>query len=164
MTGIALAISILVSVSALATAYAVEGFLIPAAVILGVGLPWLLKGRSWGGWIAWLTTGVLALASVIGAALGANAWFLVIGLVAALSAWDLDTFARQLWSVDEVAQELESRHLARLLFVDVLSLVLTGLALTVELQLSFGVAVVLALVALVALSRAIGLLGRGASS
>ncbi len=164
MTEIALAISILVSASAVAAAYAVEGLLIPAAVILAVGLPWLLRGRSSSVWIAWLTAGVLAMASACGAALGANAWLLVIGLVGALSAWDLDAFARQLWSVDEVVQELERRHLARLLIVAALSLVLTGLALTVQLQLSFGVALALGLVALVGLSRAIGMLGRGAGS
>jgi hypothetical protein len=55
----------------------------------------------------------------------------------------------------ERAPELERRHLQRLLLVALLGLLLGAIALRIEITLGFGAALLLALLAVLALSRAI---------
>lgn len=162
----ALIVSIVLAVSALAGAYAEAGLWIPAALIVSLAVSVIFTQRSGKAWTASLTTVLLASAAAVGAWLELQGWLLLMGLIAALSAWDLDAFARQLRSVDAVEQEqaLKRRHLERLLIVDALALLLGVSALTVQIRLSFGLALVLALIALVGLSRALGFLGRGSGS
>ncbi len=162
----ALIVSIVLAVSTMAGAYAEAGLWTPAALIVSLGLPVMLTQRTDKAWVASLTAVLLASAAAVGAWLELQGWLLLIGLIAALSAWDLDAFARQLRSVDAVEKEqaLKHRHLQRLLIVDALALLLGVSALTVQIRLSFGLALVLALIALVGLSRALGFLGRGSSS
>lgn len=99
-------------------------------------------------------------AAATGAWLGLDPYLLLLGLIAALSAWDLDAFSRQVQDTDAVKPALEGRHLRRLLVVDGIGLVSAGLALTVQVRLSFGLAMAVAIAALVGLSRAIGFLRR----
>lgn len=162
----ALIVSIVLGVAALAGAYAEAGLWIPAALIVSLGVPAMVAQRADKAWVSSLTTVLLASAAAVGAWLELQGWLLLIGLIAALSVWDLDAFARRLSSVDAVDQEqaLKRRHLERLLIVDALGLLLGISALTVQIRLSFGLALVLALIALVGLSRAVGFLERGSSS
>lgn len=90
-----------------------------------------------------------------------SGWML-LGLVAALSAWDLAHFAHLLDGAEGVEQRrlLERRHLRRLLIVDGLGLLLGGAALTVQIQLGFGLVLLLGLLALLGLSRAVRFLRR----
>lgn len=162
----ALIVSVVLAVSTLAGAYAGAGLWMPAALIVILGVPVIVAQRMGKGWVVSLTAVLLASAAAVGAWMELYRWLLLIGLIAALSAWDLDAFARRLSSVDAVEQEqaLKRRHLQRLLVVDALGLLLGVSALTVQIRLSFGLALVLALIALVGLSRALGFLGRGSSS
>lgn len=159
MISTALTISVILASSTLAVGYGLEGLWLPAAAILGLGGVWLFAQRTKWGWMAWLLFALLALAAAVGAALDLNAVLMLVSLVASLSAWDLDGFVRQLKSVDIVEHEpvLQQQHLQRLLVVDALGLVSGVLASSVEVKLNFALALVLGLVALVALSRAIGL-------
>jgi hypothetical protein len=162
MISTALTISTILASSMLAVSYGLERLWLPAIAILTLGGVWLLAQRAKWGWMAWPMLALLALAAAVGASLDLNAVLMLGGLTASLSAWDLDGFIRQLESVDIVEQELflHRRHLRRLLVVDLLGLLPGALALAVEIELSFPLALVLGLVALIALSRAIGLFRR----
>lgn len=151
---VALIASIVLAASALILAYALGALWLPAAAILLLGAAWIVGQQlSWRGG-AWPMMGLFVVVAAAGAWLELNPILLVVGLIAALSAWDLDGFARQLRRVDAVEQEqgLQRRHLRRLLLVDGLGLLLAVLALNLEIDLSFGVALILGLIALLGLS------------
>lgn len=162
MISTALTLSIILASSTLAVGYGLEGLWLPTAAVLSLGGVWLFAQRAKWGWMAWLMLTLLTLAAAVGASFGVNAVLMLVGLIASLSAWDLDGFVRQLRTVDKVEHEsvLQRRHLRRLLVVDILGLLSGILALAVEVELSFALALVLGLVALIALSRAIGLFRR----
>ncbi len=162
MTAAALITSIVLAASALILAYALGALWLPAAAILIFGLAWIVGQRLGWRWVAWLMVGSSVVAAAVGAWLDLSPVLLVVGLIAALSAWDLDGFARQLKRVDAVEQKqvLQRRHLRRLLLADGLGLLLAVLAVTVQVDLSFGLALILGLIALLGLSRAIGFLRR----
>jgi len=158
----ALTISIILASSTLSVGYGLGGFWAPAAAVLMLGALWILGQRMDWSWIAWPMAALLAVAAAVGGSLGVNPMLLLTGLTAALSGWELDDFARQLDGVDAVEHEgaLKRRHLQRLATADGLALLSGFLALVVKVRLSFGVAVVLGLVALIALSRAMGFFRR----
>lgn len=158
----ALTVSILAAASAMAAAYALGGRWLPALAVLLLGALWIAVERTGWSWAASLMLGLFSFAATAGAWQGLNPVLLVVGMVGALSAWDLDHFTRQLRSVDDVEEErsLSRRHLRRLLVVDALGLASAGVALTVRVRLSFGVALVLGLVAILGLSQAIGFVRR----
>jgi len=165
MTATALIASIIAAASALMLAYALGALLLPAAAILFLGVTWVMGQRLSWTWLARLMVGLFVVTAAVGAVLDLSTVLLLVGLIAALSAWHLDGFDRQLKRVDAVDQEqtLQRRHLRRLLLVDGLGLFLAVLALTVQIDLSFGLALVLGLIALLGLSRAIGFLRREGS-
>lgn len=158
----ALTTSIILAASALAAAYGLGSLWLPAAALLILAALWILGLRAKRSWIGWLMLVLFAGAAAFGALLGLNPVLLVFGLIAAVSAWDLGEFARELWRADAVEQEqtLKGRHLRRLLVVDGLALLCALLTLSIQIRLSFGLALVLGLVALLGLSRAIGFLRR----
>ncbi len=162
----ALTISIILAASALAVACGLGGLWIPLAAVLVMGALWVLGERA--GWrcIAWLMVVLFAGAAAVGALLYLNHILLLIGLIAALSAWDFDYLARQLDRVDAVehASAMKRRHLLRLLVVNGLGVLFAVLALLVEVRLSFGLALVLGLIALLGLSRALRFFRREAGS
>jgi hypothetical protein len=162
----ALTISIVLAASALTVAYGLGGLWIPAAVVLVVGALWVLGERAGWSWISWPMVVLFAGAAAVGALLSLNHILLLIGLIAALSAWDLDHLARQLDRVDAVEHEsaMKRRHLLRLLAVDGLGLLFAVVALLVEIRLSFGLALVLGLVALLGLSCALRFFRRESGS
>jgi len=109
-------------------------------------------------------------------------WFSLLGLVAALNAWNLDDFLRrwrQTVSIEQLPAEgtrggsswdetppvaawqaLEHHHLRRLLAVDVVGLLLAALALVIRFQISFSLTFLLGVLAIWGLSRTIALLCR----
>jgi hypothetical protein len=166
MTARLLPASIGLATCALALGYALGGLWAWTPLIVALGFLWLLgqwRGRGW------MTS--VGLVFFVGVATGglwldlAAGWML-FGMVAALSAWDLDYFAQRLRSVEwaetlaERRRDLERRHLWRLLLVDGLGLLLAAVALGVEVKLSFGAAFLLGLLAVLGLSQAIGFLRR----
>ncbi len=165
MISVALTVSIILAASALIVAYGLGALWLPAAGVLALAALWILGRRQNWAWISWLMLTLFAIAAAAGTWLDLKPLPLVAGLIAALSAWGLDDFARQLRHVDAVEREqaLKRRHLRRLLIVDGLGLLFAILALKVQIKLRFGLALVLGLVALVGLSRAIGFLRRESS-
>ncbi len=86
----------------------------------------------------------------------------VLGLAAALVAWDLDQFAQMMRAVGRVdgAAELERRHIRRLLVVAAIGSLMGGVVLGLRVRLSFELALVLAALAMLGLGLIIGYLRR----
>ena len=162
MTARLLPITIGLATLVLAVGYAVGGEWTFSLILLAVGVLWWLgQGRDWNGLASVVLMGFVV-AAAIGLWRGLPAGWMLVGVVAALSAWDLDHFARRLSSVERVEMRpaLEQRHLRRLAMVDSLGLLLAGVALVVRYKFSFGVALVLGLVAVLGLSQMMGYLRR----
>lgn len=160
LTAKALPASIVLTTGALALAYGLNGSWSIVIAIAVLGGLWLLG--QWRGW-GWTASAGLACFVIIAAAgLGMrlrDGWMLV-SVVGALSAWDLDHFAQQLRESGQIkgARALERHHLQRLLIVDGASLLLGAVALGVRVEFGFGAALLLGVLATLGLTQAIGFL------
>ncbi len=146
----------------LAIGYSVGGEWKVSLILLAMGALWWVGHKR-----HWNLVGSAALVGfVVGAAvglwMGLPAGWMLVGVVAALSAWDLDHFAQRLRGVERVEMQpaLERLHLRRLVSVDGLGLLLAGTALVVQYKFSFDVALVLGLVAVLGLSQMVSYLRR----
>lgn len=152
--------SIGLAAGTLALGYGLAGLVsgVLAALVLG-GL-WLVGHRRRIAWLAPLGFVLAAGVAAAGLLQGVGAGWMLAAVVAALGAWDLDAFVRRLKNAARVEgqDDLERQHLLRLLAVDGLGLVLAAVALGVRFRPGFGLAVFLGILAILGLSRAIGLL------
>jgi len=162
MTARLLPITIGLAAIVLAMGYVVGGVWKVSPILLATGaLWWVGQKRHWN-----LFASVALVGFVVAAALGLweglPAGWMLVGVVAALSAWDLDYFARRLRSIERVEMQpaLEQFHLRRLVSVNSLGLLLAGMALVVQYKFSFDVALVLGLVAVLGLSQMVNYLRR----
>jgi hypothetical protein len=105
---------------------------------------------------------VLAAAAAAAVWLSAGGVWPVLGMAAALMAWDLDQFAQLMRSAGRVdgAAELERRHIRRLLIVAAIGCVLGAVGLGLRVRLNFEVALVLAVLSMLGLGIAVGFLRR----
>jgi hypothetical protein len=140
-----------------AAGYALAARWAEALLCALVGAGWLAAARGRLGW--GMSAGFLLLVGLC--AFGALSrvppgWGLV-GVVAALAAWDLSAFAGRLARAGHVVDEpaLWRAHLRRLGPLLGAGLALGTVALLLRLNLSFGWALLLGIVAVVALSRAV---------
>ena len=146
----------------LAMGYAVGSEWTFSLILLAVGMLWWIgQQRHWNGLASVALVGFVV-AAAAGLWVGLPAGWMLVGMVAALSAWDLDHFARRLRGVERVEMRpaLEWRHLRRLFSVDSLGLLLAGTALVVQYKFSFDVALFLGLVAVLGLSQMMSYLRR----
>jgi hypothetical protein len=126
---------------------------------VSLGLLWLIGHYSPG-----QGTSTMGLVIFIGAA-GYGVWqgrpagWLLVSLVAALAAWDLDHFERRLRRADTRQADLRRAHLQRLAVVAGLGLGLGWLALGLRVELNLGWAIVLSLLAIIGLSWVLGFKG-----
>jgi len=97
---------------------------------------------------------------LVGIFLGLHSVFLFLGVTAALNAWDSDRFYRR-WK-DALGREannnLERRHIFRLLLVDGVAIGVAILGLTIKTQLSFGLMLLVVVIAVMSLSQLVRLL------
>jgi hypothetical protein len=126
---------------------------------------WLIG--LWRRW-AWLTSIGFVLcagAAAAGLLLGVEAGWMLLALVMALAAWDLDSFVRRMEGAEQVEgrQDLERRHLLRLVAVEGVGVLLAAVALGVRLDIGFGAVLLLSLVAVVGLSRVVAFFRRQVS-
>jgi hypothetical protein len=157
-----LLISTVAATSTLALGYGLAGLWPATLLLLVLGSFWLLgQQRGWG-WVASVALVFFVGAAAVGFWLDLGAGWMLLGVVAALSAWDLDRFAQRRRGAERVekARELERRHLQRLLIVDSLGLLLATAGLQVRVRVGFGGAFSLTLLAVLGLSRVIGFLRR----
>jgi len=82
---------------------------------------------------------------------------MLVGVVAALAAWDLGHFARRLRGAGVITHpaELTHAHLRRLATVVATGLLLGGIALGIRVELTFGWAMLTAALAIIGLSSLI---------
>lgn len=125
---------------------------------VALGLLWLA-----GDWRGWDWANDVCLAGWVGlAAFGAwqglPAGLMLLGVVAALAAWDLGHFAARLRDAGAITppSELTRDHLRRLAGVAGAGLLLGSIALGVRVELTFGWALLAAALAIIGLSRLIG--------
>ena len=156
------------SVFVLALGFALSGLWVGMAAVLAVGALWLLghlraratpapcPGPLLRPWSCWRSAAAVAVLLAVG-----GGWP-VLGLVAALVAWDLDQFAQRMRAAGRVddAPGLERRHIRRLLVVAAIGSVLGAIGLGLRVRLSFGLALLLAALAMLGLSIIIGFLRR----
>jgi hypothetical protein len=154
--------SIVLAASALALGYGLNSAWAGVILIAATGFLWVLGQRRGWRWIA--PCGLVCYVVIAGIGLGMRSWssWMLIGMVAALSAWDLDHFVRRLRESGQIenAHALERRHFQRLLIVDSVSLLLGAVALGISLEFSFSIGLLLAVLATFGLTRAIGFLQR----
>ncbi|MBW2062368.1 MAG: hypothetical protein JRI95_12535 [Deltaproteobacteria bacterium] len=146
----------------LAIAYASKGLWAWGFVIAAFGLFWLYSQRLQWGWIASFGLTFFVAVAARGAFLGIPFAWLLISVVAALLAWDLDFFLHRLKKAGRVEKEydLQWRHLKRLMIIASLGLILGSAHLAIKLNLHLGWVLLLGLISLFGLSRLIALLGR----
>ena len=156
------------SVFFLALGFASSGLWAGAAAVLAVGVLWLLghlRAQDRPGAWPWIPPAAFALqASAAAVAVWMDVWvgWPLLGLVAALVAWDLDQFARRMQAAGRVddGPGLERMHIQRLLIVAGIGCLLAAVGLAVRVRLSFGLALFLAAVAMLGLSLVIGTMRR----
>ena len=166
-------ISTLIATATLAIGYGLNDQLLGVLIFIALGLLWLVGQRyavqaSAGLGLLGFTTGAL-----LGALYGVSSGWVLVGITAALVAWDLHHFIQHTRVAEpadadnpeaniayanfrsENMRALERAHLQRLALVSGSGLLLGGLALTIRLTLGFGVVLALGLVAIFGLSRLI---------
>jgi len=158
-------ISTSLAVLSLAVGYTLAGLWPGTIVIIGLGLLALATNRwQWRGWLQMITVAVVSFtgAAVVGTWLGVSPGWLLVGLVAALAAGDVTHFGQRMRQAGQVEPEsrLWRTYRQRLLIVAGLGLVLGGVALSLQFNLSFGWGMFLGLVTILGLSRVIGVLRR----
>ena len=154
------------SVLVLALAFALSAEWVGVTAVLAGGVLWLLghlrpQSRP-GAFASSAALFVLVAAAAAEVLLAVGGGWPVLGLVAALVAWDLDQFVQLMRSAGRVdgAAELERRHIRRLLVVAVIGGVLGTIVLGLRVRLSFELALVLAVLAMLGLDLIIGYLRR----
>ncbi len=150
-------VSVGATATVLAAGYVLAGYWPAAAVVFGLGLLWLIG--QWRGlsWVAPAGFALSALAAGVGILTSVDPLWMLVGLLAALSAWDLDHFFRLAEEAGRVerARALELQHLLRLTIVDLLGLLFGTLALEAQFRLALGVMLLLGFATALALNRAI---------
>jgi len=146
----------------LAAGYAMKGSWGWCVLIAVFGLFWLYAQRLGRGGIGSFGLFFFSVAATRGTFLDIKAGWLLLSVVAALLAWDLDYFLRRLRQAGRVEKSfsLELNHLKRLLAVGGLGLLFGGAALTVKLHLHLGWILLLGVISLFSLSKLINLLSR----
>jgi hypothetical protein len=162
MTRKVLPVSTVLATGLLAVGFGLHDTWNRALLVLAAGALWLLGQRLGWRWVASTVLIFFVLMAILGIWLAVPGEWLLLGWVAALSAWDLEHFARNMADAGYVedAQGLERSHLRRLLIVDGLAVLLGELALRIKVKIGFGAVFVLALLAVLGLSQAIRFLRR----
>ncbi|HEU5102774.1 MAG TPA: hypothetical protein VFU22_27320 [Roseiflexaceae bacterium] len=142
----------------LTLSYAGQALWAGAGIGAAIGLLWSIgqwRGAHWptdlylAGWVG---------LAAFGAWQGVSAGWMLVAMIAALAAWDLDRFAERLHSAGRVIHptDLARAHLRQLAIVVGVGLVLGFVALGLRIELTFGWALLVAGLAIYSLSRLIG--------
>lgn len=144
-------VHMLAAVAALSTGYAITGHPFAALVVVFVGLLWFTARQRNAAGVEGLLLTLFILAGGIGFWLGVPGWLGLIGVVAAMGAWDLDHFLQRLSAVERVEFDsgLGREHLRRLGLVELIGLVIGFFALTFRIEVPFWVESLFVLLAII---------------
>ena len=137
--------------------YAINQFWIASLLITILGIVWMvgyLKGWKWQASVMFT---LFIGASAIGLWLNLSQWLILLSMVGAISAWDLDHFTQRMRYAGLVVERtnLEKYHIKRLFFVNFFGLFLSVIALNVEVKLGFGTILLLGMIAVLGLNQVI---------
>lgn len=139
---------------------ALQGMWPVTLLLLVAGALWLgaQRRRSLAGWSWALCVAGLVIAAWLDVGMG----WLLLGMVAALAAWDLDAFRGRMAGFSHIENErrLIRAHLRRLGAVSGIGLLLGAAALFMRVQLSFGLALIIAFLAVLGAAFVLHQLGR----
>ncbi len=154
--------SVGLAVFSLALGYALSDLWAGVVAVLAAGGLWLLGHRRSLPWTSSLCLVVQTVAAAVAVLYGVWGGWPVISLVAALVAWDLDEFAQRMRAAERVddAPGQERRHIQRVLVVAGIGGLLAIVGLVLQVRLSFGLALLLAALAMLGLSLIIGIMRR----
>lgn len=153
--------STILATTTLAVGYATSRLWPGALLILACGGVWsLAQRRRWRAGPVVLT--VFLVTAALGLLIGVGSGWMLLGVTAALGAWDLDRFSRRLEFAQQGAGdgELERHHLLRLLMVSGLGLLLGAVSLALRLRIGFAMILLLGLLAVIGLVQLVGFLRR----
>ena len=140
---------------ALLAGYALQALWPGAGLILLIGLLWLAGDRRGWDWVAEPCLAGWVLLAAFGAWWGTISGWMLIGVVAALAAWDLRHFDMRLRAAGAIAPPdgLARAHLRRLALVAGAGLLFGAIALGIRFELTFGWALLVGALAIIGLSR-----------
>ena len=159
-----LILSIIIAAFSVAIGYGMGSLWLVAPVFLIAGGGWVyFEYRGWD-WPASIFLLGFVAACVFGVMLLLSPLIMLLGVLAALIAWDLDHMTRRLKGVHEecMAECLAKQHLMRLMLVNGCGLVLAVAALLIRTQISFMGAIALALLVILGVGFTVGYLRRTA--
>ena len=149
------AISAALASIALMVAYALSPYPIVAGVLLGLGIIWQF-GRFYV-WKTYLEILFVAhvVAAAIGAKLGLSTGLTLLGVLGALSAWDLHHFAQRLHGTAKIKgkTKLIRQHLQRLSLALIVGVTCVLIALGIPLKLNLWIVIGLGLLAVWSLGQ-----------
>jgi hypothetical protein len=142
--------------------YAIGGLWIWTLPILGLAALWLLGQRHGLKWLSSLELSLFVGMAIYGLWLKLAPGLMLVGMVASLVVWDLESFLQRMEDAERVDQRdaLEQKYLRRLLIVAGSGALLAVGGLSLDLNFSFGSALLLSLLAVVGLSWTIRFLRR----
>lgn len=142
--------------------YTLQGYWYISVIFISLAAVWIIAAaRTWD----WVPSGLFALFTI---SAGAGFYFsvefhwLILGLLFALFAWDLQALSRRYDRAGLIIDESKStfRHIRRLIIFEVLGLVLAIIAISSRIRMGFGWLVLLALIAVLGLSYGISYMMR----
>ena len=156
-TSVLLYAAIIGAIFSLAAGYFFTDLPSVAAPIILIGAVWLVAEiRGWR-WIGSISLFLLIIGSAVGIIVEVDPIWAILATVLALAAWELSYFRRFLKQAPWVRNEdhLVTRHHTRVIVVAVIGVVTAWLTTQIEVNIGFGVALLLAIISLLGLSRAV---------
>ena len=155
MSVIVMIISIIAATGALTWGYAAVGLLVVARWFVVISVLWLLAQSQRWNWFGSLALLVSVAASAIGLWYGLLPSLMVVGAVGALIGWDLGNFRQRMRfaAPTDDLRGIEMRHLARVSIVAALAIVIAAISIFLKVRIPFELAVILALVGTLGLTR-----------
>jgi len=147
-----LAVVLMLAILSVSLAYLLGGQWEWCLVLLAVGcLEWFACYHHWG-WMGTLALCFYVFVTGLGVLMGRSPVLMLVGIIAALAAWDLDRFDRLIGPLNTGAvQQIERQHLRRLLVVGGAGLVLGLAAVLLRVKFAFGWAALLGIISVLAL-------------
>lgn len=141
----------------IALSYAINQFWIASFLITILGILWMIGYLKGWKWQASVMFTLFIGASAIGLWLNLSQWLILLSMIGAISAWDLDHFTQRTRDAGLVVERpnLEKYHIKRLFAVNFFGLFLSVIALNVEVKLGFGTILLLGMIAVLGLNQVI---------